>query len=177
MTVKQLDSVLLWKLVWLMDSPNDHERQRAADQAAQLCRGVGLRFGDALQQSFGGSGTRREAELERQLDDARRGGDELAGELRRQENLIEMMRLIIAGLVGGVILAAWLYKFPPQEVTHRWSGYGLLLASVPFVFLAVRRAVLRFKRRNRWVTWRDNDVFRFLARWWNRIVRKFLIQV
>jgi len=106
------------------------------------------------------------------LEQARRGGDELADELQRKDEVIETMRRIIAGLLGGAILAGWFYKFPPQEVTHRWSGYGLLLASVPFVFLVCRWSVIQFKRRNRWVTWRDNEVSRALARRWNRIVRK-----
>ncbi len=125
-----------------------------------------------------GQNSKRLAELETQLEQARRGDDELAETQRVEERRYRnLWRMIIAPeLVGGAILAAWFYKFPPQKVTHEWTGYGLLLASAPFVFLLCRW-VLRFKRRNHWRTWRDNDVFHAVAQWWEPDLRKFLIQV
>lgn len=184
---KPFDRELFCKLVRLIDSTNEFERNRATGQAVQMCAAWDMRFCDAVAEVFGRDG-KRVAELERQLEQARRDGDELADELkrrewraglrlRRQESTIEKMRLIIAALVGGGILAGWFYEFPPQHVTHRWTGYGLGLAAAPFVFLLCRWAVIRFRRRVHWRTWRDNDVFRAVARWWNRIVRKFLIAV
>ena len=170
------DRDLFSKLVLLMDSPNEFERKRAEGRAVEMCMARGVRFGDMVAVVFGTNG-KRLAEIEAQLEQATRGGDELADELRRVEGVIETMRRIIAGLVGGAILAGWFYKFPPQHVTHEWTGYGLLVAAMPFVFLVCRWAVIQFKRRNRWVTWRNNDVFRALGRWWNGIVRKFLIEV
>ncbi len=170
------DKELFSKLVLLMDSPNEFERKRAEGRAVEMCIAWGVRFCDMAGQAFGQSG-KRVAELEAQLEQSRRGGDELADELLRQENTIEKMRLIIAGLVGGGILAGWLYEFPPQRVTQQWTGYGVALSAVPFVFLLCRWAVIRFKLRNHWRSWRDNDVFRAVGRWWNGIVRKLLIEV
>ncbi len=89
----------------------------------------------------------------------------------------ETKRRIIAVLVGGDILAGWFYQFPPQKVAHEWTGYGVSLAAVPVVFLVCRWAVIQFKRRNNWVTWRDNDVFRAAAECWNGFLERFEIEV
>jgi len=189
---KAFDQDLFYKLVLLMDSPNEFERQRATGRALQMCADRSVRFCDMVAHAFG-QGGKRVAELEAELDEARRGGDELADELRRREEIIaelrkaertrrrwcrpcETKRRMIAGLLGGAILAGWFYQYPPQAVTHRWTGYGLMLAAVPLVFLFLRWRVMSFKRRHHWVTWRDNDAFRAAANRWNGFLGKFVIE-
>jgi hypothetical protein len=183
MAVKQLDCVLFWKLIWLMDSPNDNERQRAMEQAARLCRAAGLRFGDALQQTFEQNGNGRVAELEAALKKAESCGDKLARELEKYRarsrwcGSCEIMRRVVAVVIGGAILAGWFYAYPPQQVTHRWSGYGLMLAAVPLLCLFLRWRVMCFKRRTNWLSWTNNDVFRAVANAWNGFLERFLIEV
>src|SRR5580658_5098924 len=107
---KPFDRELFCKLVRLMDSANEFERQRAASQAVQMCMGRSLRFCDMVAESFGPSG-KRLGEVEAALQEAERCGDELACELRRKEDVIETMRRVVAVLVGGAILAGWYYRF------------------------------------------------------------------
>ena len=83
---------------------------------------------------------------------------------------------MIAGLVGVMILVGWFYSYSPQAVTRRWTDYGAMLAAVPVMFLVCRWAVIQFKRKHNWVTWRDNDVFRAAADQWNGFLNKFVIQ-
>lgn len=180
---------LFCKLVLLMDSPNEFERKRAQDRAAQMCMERSVRFCDMVAQNFGKGGN-RVAELEAQLENARRGGDELADELRRKDAVIEeyrkagrwcrsceTKRRIIAGLSGGAILAGWYFRFELREWNQPKQSYGAVLALTPLVFLVCRWAVIQFKRRNQWVTWRDNDVFRAAANAWNKFLRRFVIAV
>lgn len=192
-TSRTFDRERFYKCVLLMDSSNEFERQRASAQALQICMTAGIRFFDAAADVCG-KGGKRVAELEEQLEGARRDGDELADELRRKDAVIEeyrkaergrqracrsceSKRRVIALLSGGAILAGWFYEYPAQKVTYTWTGYGLLLASAPVVFLVCRWAVIQFKRRNHWVTWRDNDVFRAVASRWNGFLGKFVIEV
>jgi hypothetical protein len=182
---KSFDKDRFIKLVLLMDSANEFERQRATGQALQMCGAVDLRFYDAVAECCG-QGNRRVAELEAQLEDARRGGDQLADvveEYRKAERMrqrycrpCEFKRRAIAGLMGVMILAGWFYVYPPQEVTPRWTSYGAVLAAVPVVLLVCGWTVIQFKRRNHWVTWRNNDVFRAAADKWNGFLSKFVIE-
>jgi hypothetical protein len=162
---KSFDKDRFIKLVLLMDSANEFERQRATGQALQMCGAVDLRFYDAVAECCG-QGNRRVAELEAQLEDARRGGDQLADvveEYRKAERMrqrycrpCEFKRRAIAGLMGVMILA--------------------VLAAVPVVLLVCGWTVIQFKRRNHWVTWRNNDVFRAAADKWNGFLSKFVIE-
>src|SRR5580658_2104902 len=183
------DKDMFCKLVLLMDSPNEFERKRAQDRAVQMCMEQSVRFCDMVAHSFG-QGGKRVAELETQLENARRGGDELADELRRKDAVIEeyrkagrfcrsceTKRRIIAGLSGGAILAGWYFRFELREWRRPEQSYGIVLALTPLVVLVCRWAVIQFKRRNHWVTWRDNDVFRAAANAWNEFVRRFVIAV
>jgi hypothetical protein len=183
------DKDLFCKLVLLMDSQNEFERKRAQDRAVQMCMERNIRFCDVVAQNFG-QGGKRVAELEAQLESARRGGDELADELRRKDAVIEeyrkagrwcrsceTMRRVIAGLVGGAILAGWYFRFELREWRQPKQSYGVVLALTPLVLLVFRWAVLQFKRRNHWVTWRNNDVFRAAANAWNEFLRRFVIAV
>jgi hypothetical protein len=189
---KQFDRDLFCKLVLLMDSPNEFERQRASAQALQLCVAARVRFFDAAAEVCG-KDSKRVTALETQLEEARRGGDELADELRRKDAVIdeyrktersrkrychpcESKRRTIAGLMGLMILAAWLSWYPPRHVPVRQTGFGALLASLPLIFLFVRWRVICFKRKHHWVTWRNNDVFRAAASRWNRFLGKFVIE-
>jgi hypothetical protein len=181
---KPFDKDRFIKLLLLMDSGNEFEQERATGQALQMCGAAGLRFLDAAAASCG-QGGKRIAELEEQLENARRGGDELAGvveEYQKAERTrrrfcrpCELKRRAIAGLTGVMILAGWFYAYPPQEVTPRWTGYGAMLAAVPFVFLVCRWALIQFKRKHHWVAWRNNDVFRAAADKWNGFLSKFVI--
>jgi hypothetical protein len=186
---KEFDRDLFCKLVLLMDSPNEFERKRAESQAVEMCVSRSVRFCDMVAHNFGQGGTRA-AELEAQLENARRGGDELADELRRKDAVIEEyrkagrwcrscenMRRVIAGVLGGAILAGWYYRFQPREWRQPEQSYGVVLAFMPLVLLICRWAVMQFKRRNHWVTWRDNDVFRAGANAWNKFLRRFVIAV
>jgi hypothetical protein len=186
---KEFDRDLFCKLVLLMDSPNEFERKRAEGQAVEMCVSRSVRFCDMVAHTFG-EGGKRVAELEAQLENARRGGDELADELRRKDAVIEEyrkagrwcrscenMRRIIAGLSGGAILAGWYFRFELREWRRPEQSYGVVLALTPLVFLVCRWAVIQFKRRNHWMTWRDNDVFRAVANAWNEFLSRFVIAV
>ena len=173
---KPFDRDLFCKLVRLMDSANEFERNRATGQAVQMCAARSLRFCDMVAESFGPSG-KRLGEVEAALKEAERCGDELACELRRKDDALETLRRVVAVLVGGAILAGWYYRFVLREWNQPEQSYGVVLALVPFVFLVCRWAVIKFKRRNRWVTWRNNDVFRAVARVWNRFLKRFFIEV
>jgi hypothetical protein len=192
-TGKTFDQDLFCKLVLLMDSPNEFERQRATTQALQMCVARSVRFCDMVAHGFG-QGTKRVAELEAELEDARRGGDDLADELRRCEQTIaeyrkaerarsrfcrpcENKRRVIAVLYGGAIIAGWYFRFELRAWRRTEQSYGVVLALAPLVFLVCRWAVIQFKRRNHWMTWRDNDVFRAAGSWWNRFLEKFVIDV
>lgn len=186
---KAFDRDLFCKLVLLMDSPNEFERQRATTQALQMCAARSVRFCDMVAHGFG-QGTKRVAELEAELEDARRGGDELADEVKRKDAVIEEyrkagrwcrscenLRRVIAVLSAGAILAGWYCRFELRAWRRPEHSYGVVLALTPLVFLVCRWAVIQFKRRNHWVTWRDNDVFRAAASWWNSFLGKFVIEV
>jgi hypothetical protein len=188
-TGKAFDQDLFCKLVLLMDSPNEFERQRATTQALLMCATRSVRFCDMVAHGFG-QGTKRVAELEAELEDARRGGDELADELKRKDAVIkeyrkagrwcrscENLRRVVAILSGGAILAGWYLRFELREWRQPGQSYGVVLALTPLVFLVCRWAVLQFRRRNHWVTWRDNDVFRAAGSWWNRFLAKFVIEI
>ena len=148
---KPFDRDLFCKLVLLMDSPNEFERNRATDKAVQMCTARGLRFCDMAGQAFG-QGGKRVAELEAQLEQARRGGDELADELRRCEASIaerdealaqlreaagngcacrgcERKELVILALVIVSAVTAFFCAFPPMAVPFHWTAYtvGLLV--------------------------------------------------
>lgn len=179
---KPFDRDLFSKLVLLMDSPNEFERQRAAAQAVQMCMAGGVRFCDMAAEAFG-SGRERLAELEAALKKAESCGDKLARELEKYRarsrwcRSCEIMRRVVAGVIGGAILAGWFYEYPPQHVTHRWSGYGLMLAAVPLLWLFLRWRVMCFKRRTRWLSWTNNDWFRAVANAWNGFLERFVIEV
>ena len=188
-TGKAFDRDLFCKLVLLMDSPNEFERQRATTQALQMCAARSVRFCDMVAHGFG-QGSKRVAELEAELEVARRGGDELADELRRKDAVIEVYRKagrwcrsceikrrVIAAFLGGAIIAGWYFHLELREWRRPEQSYGVVLALTPLVFLVCRRAVLQFRRRNHWVTWRDNDVFRAAGSWWNRFLGKFVIEI
>ncbi len=189
---KPFNRDLFCKLVLLMDSTNEFERKRAEGKAVEMCVARSVRFCDMVAHNFG-QGGKRVAELEAELENARRGGDELADELRRKDAVIkeyrkagstkqrwcrscETMRRITAVTLGGAILAGWFYEYPPHQVTHRWSGYGLLLGVAPLLGLFIRWRVMAFGRKHHWVTWRDNDVFRAVAHSWNGFLRRFVIE-
>jgi hypothetical protein len=190
---KAFDQELFCKLILLMDSPNEFERQRATGRALQMCADRSVRFCDMAADAFG-QGHKRVAELEAQLEDARRGGDELADELRRCRATIaecrkaertrhrycrpcETKRRAIGALTGLMILAGWSYRYDPRDVTPRWTGYGVMLAALPLVLLLIRWRAICFKRKHHWVTWRDNDVFRAAAAAWNSFLGKFVIEM
>jgi hypothetical protein len=175
-----------------MDSSNEFERQRASAQAVQMCMAAGIRFFDAAADVCG-KGGKRVAELEEQLEDARRGGDELADALRRKDAVIEeyrkaertrnrvcrpceSKRRIIAYLMGLMILVAWFIHYSPRHVPVKQTGFGALLSSLPLFALLIRWRVIQFKRKRHWVTWRDNDVFRAAAERWNGFLAKFVIE-
>ena len=179
---KAFDRDLFCKLVLLMDSPNEFERQRAAAQAVQMCMARGVRFCDMAAEAFGSEGE-RVAQLEAALKKAESCGDKLARELEKYRarsrwcRSCEIMRRVVAVVVGGAILAVWFHAYPPQHVTHRWNGYGLMLAAVPLLCLFLRWRVMCFKRRTHWRSWRDNDVFRAVANAWNGFLERFEIEV
>jgi hypothetical protein len=176
------DRYLFCKLVRLIDSPNEFERNRATGQAVQMCAARGIRFCDMAAEVFG-SGRERIAELAAELKKAETIGDKLARELEKYRarsrwcRSCEIMRRVVAVVVGGATLAGWFYKYPPQHVTHRWSGYGLMLAAAPLLCLFIRWRVMCFKRRTNWRSWRDNDVFRAVANAWNGFLERFEIEV
>jgi hypothetical protein len=189
---KPFDEDLFSKLVLLMDSANEFERHRAAERALEMCSARALRFCDKVAQTFGQG--KQLAILQAQLEEARRGGDALADALAQKDAVIEeyrkaertrnrvcrpceMKRRAIGAVTGAMILAGWFTKYPPQEVTPRWSSYGVLLAVAPLVFLFCRWRVICFKRKRHWVTWRDNDVFRAVADTWNGFLSKFVVEV
>lgn len=190
---KSFDQDLFCKLVLLMDSPNEFERQRATAQALQMCTARSVRFCDMVAHGFG-KGSKRVAELEAELEETRRGGDELAEALRRREETIaefqkaerarqrfcracESKRRTIAYLLGLMILAFWLNYYPPRHVPATQTGLGAALSAAPLAFLFIRWRVICFKRKHHWVTWRDNDVFRTAADRWNGFLGKFVIEV
>lgn len=179
---KPFNRELFCKLVLLMDSPNEFERKRAEGQAVEMCIARGVRFCDMAAEVFGSAG-KRVAELEAALKKAESCGDKLARELDQYRarsrwcRSCEIMRRVVAVVIGGAILAGWFYKFPPQQVTHRWSGYGLMLAAAPLLCLFLRWRVMRFKQRTHWLSWTNNDVFRAVASAWNRFLERFLIEV
>jgi hypothetical protein len=189
---KPFDQDLFSKLVLLMDSPNEFERQRATGRALEMCTARGFRFCDKVAQAFGQG--KQLAILQAQLEEARRGGDELADALAQKDAVIEeyrkaertrnrvcrpceMKRRAIGAGMGAMILAAWFTKYPPQVVTPRWSGYGVLLAVAPLAFLFCRWRVICFKRKRHWVSWRDNDVFRAVGEAWNGFLSKFVVEI
>jgi hypothetical protein len=183
MAAKQFDAVLFWKFIWLMDSLNDNERQRATEQAVRLCRAAGLRFGDAMEQTYEEKSKRRVVELEAEIEDARRCGDRLAQALEKYRarerwcRSCEIMRRVVAVVIGGAILTGWYFRFELRQWRQPQQSYGALFALAPFVFLVCRWAVMQFKRRNHWYSFRDNDVFRAVANAWNRFLERFEIEV
>lgn len=189
---KAFDPDLFCKLVLLMDSPNEFERERATAQALHMCAVRGLRFCDTVTHAFG-EGNQRIVELEVELEAARRGGDELADALRQRDATIaefkkadrarnrfcracERKRRAIACLLGLITLAFWLTQYPPRNVPAGKTGLGAALAVAPLVFLFIRWRVICFKSKRHWVSWRDNDVFRAVAARWNRFLGKFVIE-
>jgi hypothetical protein len=178
---RPFDRDLFCKLVRLMDSANEFERNRATGQAVQMCAARGLRFCDMAADVFG-SGRERIAELETALKKAERCGETLARELEKYRacerwcHSCEIMRRVVAVVIGGAILGGWFHWFPPQKVAPKQTGYGALFAAAPVVFLVCRWAVIQFKRRNHWYSFRDNDVFRAVARAWNRSLERFFIE-
>jgi hypothetical protein len=178
---KPFDRELFCKFVRLMDSTNEHERVRATGLAVDMCQARGVRFCDMLAEVFG-SGRERIAELEAALKKAESCGDKLARELEKYRayehwcHSCETLRRVVAVVIGGAILAGWYFRFEPREWRQPQQSYGALLALAPFVFLVCRWAVIQFKRRNRWRSWRDNDVFRAVARAWNRFLERFFIE-
>jgi len=175
------DRDLFCKLVRLMDSPNEFERNRATGQAVQMCAARGMRFCDAVAEVFG-SGREQIAELEAALKRAESCGEKLAGELdkyrarRRWCRSCEILRRVVAVVIGGAILAGWFFWFPPQKVAPKQTGYGALLAAAPLLLLFIRWRVMCFKRRINYLSLRDNDVFRAVARAWNRFLERFFIE-
>jgi hypothetical protein len=94
----------------------------------------------------------------------------------------EMKRRLLALAAAGLIAwlwfvhRVWFARFGWQDDGEPHTVEGLLLAAIPLVLVFCHWRWLKFKRRNSWVSWRDNDVYRLIAARWNGFLQRIAMK-
>jgi hypothetical protein len=118
------------------------------------------------------------AKLRRELAKLHMASGQIGVYCRGCEVKRRALALIATSLLGWVWFGhpEWFVRLGLHDTGAWQKVHGLFLAAAPLLVILVHWRWMKFKRKNSWVSWRDNDVYRLLADRWNQFLQRLVMK-